>query len=151
TPQMVRYFGGEHTLPPNVSARRWVALWNAEAAPATPRRRLGVLSRGTRQRVGLEAMISEEVRLLVLDEPWENLDPDASRWLSETLLRVRSSGAGIVVSSHRIHDLADVCDRCVFLVGGRLARATVTFAEDASHDDRSARLFAAFDRVRGRT
>jgi ABC-2 type transport system ATP-binding protein len=147
--EAIRYFGGEHTLPPNVSARRWLTLWKSTHAGSAPAQSFDVLSRGTRQRLGLEAMLStKDATLVLLDEPWEGLDPDASRWLSATLLDQRASGVGVLVSSHRIHDLASVCDRCVFLVGGRLARETVVCARIADHD-RSARLFEAFDRSRG--
>jgi ABC-type multidrug transport system ATPase subunit len=148
--EAIGYFGGEQTLPANVSARQWVALWNPEGAAATAPRRMGVLSRGTRQRVGLEAMTRADTKLLLLDEPWESLDPDASRWLSDTILQKRAAGAGVIVSSHRIHDLADVCDRCVFLVNGRLGAEIVAFADAGRRADRSAELFAAFDRARGR-
>ena len=143
----VCYFGGERTLPPDVSARQWVGLWSLEAARDTTRRRLGVLSRGTRQQVGLSATLAAcREDLLVLDEPWEGLDPDASRWLSQSLLAHRSMGAAVVLSSHRIHDLADVCDRCLFLIDGRLAPVEVR-----CHDlpDRVAELYATFDRLRG--
>src|SRR5205823_8796104 len=90
-------------------------------------RPLGVLSRGTRQRVGLEAvMAAPGTALLLLDEPWEGLDPDASRWLSDELVLSGRRGISIVVSSHRIYDLAAVCSRCEFLVQGRIAPNGVT-------------------------
>ena len=144
----VSYFGGERTLPPDVSAKRWVGLWSPEAARDTTRRCFAVLSRGTRQRVGLSATLAAcREGLLILDEPWEGLDPDASRWLSQAMLVRRSAGVAAIVSSHRIHDLADVCDRCLFLIDGRLAPVEVQ-----CHDlpDRAAELYAAFDRLRGR-
>ena len=148
-PAIVRYFAGEHTLPPDVPTRRWLALWGAPTANGAARQRLGTLSRGTRQRAGLEAMLADpHVTLLLLDEPWEGLDPDASRWLSEELLKRRAAGAGVIVSSHRIHDLADVCDRCVFLVKGRLSPETLISADFNGAVDRSALLFAAFDRAK---
>ena len=152
TSAATRYFGGERTLPPNVTAKRWLALWHVATASPAPSRRMGVLSRGTRQRIGLQAMVTPvDTQVLLLDEPWESLDPDASRWLSDILLQRRAAGAGILVSSHRIHDLADVCDRCMFLVDGRLAPETVAFPSDLVRLDRSAELFDAFDRARGRT
>src|SRR5262245_47212705 len=78
-------FAGERPLPPSASARRWMALWSADLATRTPKRRLGLLSRGSRQRIGLEAaLLCPDPCLVVLDEPWEGLDPDASRWLSDT-------------------------------------------------------------------
>lgn len=148
-PAIVRYFAGEHTLPPTVPTGRWLTLWGAASSNGASRRRLATLSRGTRQRAGLEAMLADpDVTLLLLDEPWEGLDPDASRWLSEELLKRRAGGAGVIVSSHRIHDLADVCDRCVFLVQGRLSSESLTTADFNGIADRSALLFAAFDRAK---
>ena len=144
----VSYFGGEQTLPPDVSAKRWVGLWSPDIARETTRRRFAVLSRGTRQHVGLSATLAAcREGLLILDEPWEGLDPDASRWLSQAMLVRRSAGVAVIVSSHRIHDLADVCDRCLFLIDGRLAPVEVQ-----CHDlpNRTAELYAAFDRLRGR-
>ena len=150
---IVRYFAGEHSLPPDVRTSRWLALWSAPAIASAAGRRisgtLGTLSRGTRQRVGLEAILADpDVTLLLLDEPWEGLDPDASRWLSEELLKRRAAGAGVIVSSHRIHDLADVCDRCVFLVDGRLSAESLAVSAWDGVGDRSALLFTAFDRAR---
>ena len=145
----LRYFGGEHTLPPQVRARDWHALWNARAAASTTPRRFGVLSRGTRQRIGLDAVLgADDVGLLLLDEPWEGLDPDASRWLSEALARQRDRGAGIILSSHRIHDLASVCDRCEFLVGGRLAAQRVICTPNVTLEERTAALFNGYDEAR---
>jgi ABC-type multidrug transport system ATPase subunit len=147
SPGTVHYFGGERTLPPDVSARRWVSHWSPDAARDVPNRRIGVLSRGTRQQVGLRATLATcREGFLILDEPWEGLDPDASRWLTEALLARRSMAVGILLSSHRIHDLADVCDRCLFLIDGRLAPWEVRCS---GLPDRPAALYAAFDRLRG--
>lgn len=143
----VTYFGGERSLPPEVSARRWVDLWSPELARDTSRSRFGALSRGTRQQIGLRAALAAcGGGLLILDEPWEGLDPDASRWLSRSLLAHRSSGVAVVLSSHRIHDLADVCDRCLFLVDGRLAALQVPCHE---RPDRVTALYAAYDGLCG--
>jgi ABC-2 type transport system ATP-binding protein len=148
-PGAIRYFGGEHTLPPQVRARDWQALWSAATAADTTTRTFGVLSRGTRQRIGLEAVLgTDDFSLLLLDEPWEGLDPDASRWLGEALVRHRNRGASIIVSSHRIHDLAAVCDACEFLVAGRLSTQPFTCSPDVPLEARTAALFNGFDRAR---
>ncbi|HYM21707.1 MAG TPA: ATP-binding cassette domain-containing protein [Vicinamibacterales bacterium] len=147
----VRYFAGEHMMPPSVVARRWLAMWGVPASSADHRRPLGVLSRGMRQRIGLEAMLGDRAAdLLLLDEPWEGLDPDASRWLSAELRQRRAAGAGIIVSSHRMHDLADVCDRCLFLDDGKLSGVSLSSAELAQAGNRSSLLFETFDRARQR-
>ena len=57
--------------------------------------------------------------LVVLDEPWEALDVDASRWLSRTLEAKRDRGAALVLASHDPHDLAGMCDLYLFLVKRR--------------------------------
>jgi ABC-type multidrug transport system ATPase subunit len=118
----VRYFGGEHTLPPHVPARRWHALFDAAAASSTTTQPFGTLSRGTRQRIGLEAALaSRDFSVLLLDDPWHGLDADSARWLSDRLAGHRRRPAAIVVSSHRTRDVAGICDRCEFLVEGRMA------------------------------
>lgn len=146
-PGLVRYFGGEHTLPAHVSARRWAALWIGGRSVG-PLRQFGVLSRGTRQRIGLDVMLRPPTPLLLLlDEPWDGLDPDASRWLSATLIQMRQQNACIIVSSHRLYDLADVYTRCAFLADGHLSIEEVGTNAPTGHR-LAAPLFDAFDRLR---
>jgi len=114
---VVRYFGGEMTLPPGVRANRWAALFGAKAHE---QRRLGQLSRGSRQLFGLRVALSgRDADIVLLDEPWEGLDPQGGAWLIEILRRWQSMGAALLVSSHRLHDLSAVCSRFVFLEDGR--------------------------------
>lgn len=153
-PGSVRYFAGERALPPNVSANAWLRLWIGRRRQDLGRRPIATLSRGMRQQLGLETALAKPtaqraVSLVLLDEPWEGLDPDASRWLSAHLIEMRAEGAAVMVSSHRIHDLAEVCDRCVFLSHGLVADEVRMSTSMAVGVDRSALLFEAFDRVRG--
>ncbi len=114
----VGYFAGEFTVPPTVRTRQWRHLFQ-ETDVSAENRPVHQLSRGTRQLLGLRAVLGlPALRLLVLDEPWEGLDPDAARWLSDAIRLRRASGAAVLVSSHRLHDLAGVCDRFVFLDHG---------------------------------
>jgi ABC-type multidrug transport system ATPase subunit len=112
----VAYFAGDATLPGFVRASAWGSLGNGD--PVTPeRRRIRTLSRGTRQVLGLRTVLGRHpLGLIVLDEPWEGLDPDASRWLSTILEIKRDRGAAVVVSSHRPSDLAGLCDTYLFLL-----------------------------------
>jgi ABC-type multidrug transport system ATPase subunit len=113
----IRYYGGEMTLPPSVRASRWAALFDEAVSD---RRRIGQLSRGTRQLLGLRVLLSgSDADLVLLDEPWEGLDPDASAWLADSVHRWRSAGAGVLISSHRLHDLHAVCTRFLLLENGR--------------------------------
>ena len=115
----VAYFAGDFTLPGSVRACDWASL--ATGDMITPeRRRIRTLSRGTRQLLGLRTVLSRpHLGLVVLDEPWEALDVDASRWLSRTLEAKRDRGAAVVLASHDPQDLAGLCDVYLFLVNRR--------------------------------
>jgi ABC-2 type transport system ATP-binding protein len=107
------YFGGEMTMPGGCRVDRWSRLIGAHE---TSRQWLGRLSRGTRQMVGLRAWLGrDDWTLGLLDEPWEGLDPDGARWLREVIAGHRARGAALVVSSHRLHDVAEACDAYAFL------------------------------------
>jgi ABC-2 type transport system ATP-binding protein len=113
----IRYFGGEMTLPPGVSARHWASLFEVGSSDG---RRIGTMSRGSRQLFGLRVVLAgADADLIILDEPWEGLDPAGSAWLTEMLQRWRDAGAALLISSHRLHDLHSVCTRFVLLEGGR--------------------------------
>ena len=112
----VAYFAGAATLPSNVRAASWGRLGNGEAV-LPDQRRIRALSQGMRQLLGLRTVLSRHaLQLIVLDEPWEALDTESSRWLSTTLESKRDRGASVVVSSHRLHDLAGFCDDYLFLL-----------------------------------
>jgi ABC-type multidrug transport system ATPase subunit len=146
----VAYFAGEVTLPGFVRASAWGRLGSGDTVTAD-RRRLRALSRGTRQLLGLRTALGRHATaLVVLDEPWEGLDPDAARWLSTALELKRDHGAGIVLASHRLHDLAALCDAYLLLLpnGSALVRA-----HEIAPVGRvtPALLTELFDRLRGGT
>jgi ABC-2 type transport system ATP-binding protein len=113
----VAYFAGEATLPGSVRAVDWGRLATTDRVTQETRR-LRALSRGTRQLIGLRTVLARHpLSLILLDEPWEGLDPDAARWLSTMLETRRDKGAAVVLTSHYFQDLAGVCDAYLFLVG----------------------------------
>jgi ABC-type multidrug transport system ATPase subunit len=115
----VAYFAGEATLPGFVRAAAWGSLGNGDAI-TDDRRRLRALSRGSRQLLGLRTVMGRQpLRLVVLDEPWEGLDPDGSHWLTTTLEFKRDRGAAVVLASHRLQDLAGLCDGYLLLASHR--------------------------------
>jgi ABC-2 type transport system ATP-binding protein len=118
----LRYFGGEMTLPPDVAVRGFASLFGQRM---DDRRRIGQLSRGSRQLIGLRLVLAgADADILLLDEPWEGLDPNGGEWLTETLCRWRDAGAAVLISSHRLPDLDSVCTRFVMLEGGRCVPIT---------------------------
>jgi ABC-2 type transport system ATP-binding protein len=77
-------------------------------------------SLGMRQRLGLAAALLGEPRLLVLDEPANGLDPAGKRQVHRVLTDLAEAGATIVLSSHRMDDLAALCDEVTLLATGRV-------------------------------
>ncbi|CAN0495107.1 unnamed protein product, partial [Phaeothamnion confervicola] len=69
------------------------------------------LSRGMKQRLCLGRTILHKPKLLLLDEPASGLDPLARLELREILRGLQRQGATVVISSHVLEDLADICDR----------------------------------------
>lgn len=77
------------------------------------------LSRGMKQRLALGRAILHKPKLLLLDEPASGLDPLARLELREILRRLQNQGATVVISSHVLEDLADMCDRIAVVSKGR--------------------------------
>ena len=77
-------------------------------------------SLGMRQRLGLAAALLARPRLLVLDEPANGLDPAGTRHVHRVLTRLASDGTAVVLSSHRMDDLAVLCSEVTLLAAGRV-------------------------------
>lgn len=93
-------------------------------------RRLGKMSKGQTQLVGLAHAILGRPPLLVLDEPMSGLDPMARKAVRDTLLELRATGRAVFFSSHILADVELICDRVGLVSGGRLAGI---YALDAVH------------------
>jgi len=77
------------------------------------------LSGGQRRRVALAGVLALEPEVLVLDEPSAGLDPQARRRLLRNLLDYHAGGRTLVIVSHNMEELAEVCDRIVVIAHGR--------------------------------
>ncbi len=83
-------------------------------------RAIATLSGGERQRVAVAGALVLEPRLLVLDEPFAQLDTAAAQVLLELCLQLRDGGTTVVVSEHRLDDLLPCADSLLTVDGGRL-------------------------------
>jgi ABC-2 type transport system ATP-binding protein len=77
-------------------------------------------SLGMRQRLGLAAALLTRPRLLVLDEPANGLDPAGTRHVHRVLTGLAANGTAVVLSSHRMDDLAALCTEVTILATGRV-------------------------------
>ncbi len=83
-------------------------------------KKLGALSRGMRQRVGIAQAIIHQPKVLLLDEPASGLDPEARYALSHLLLELCKSGMTIIVSSHILAELEDYSTEMLVIQDGRM-------------------------------
>ncbi len=84
------------------------------------KKRVGTLSGGTRQRLNAALAFLFCPGLLILDEPTAGLDPVSTRTVKEEIMRLRSDGKTVVISSHILSDIDELADDIVFLCDGNL-------------------------------
>lgn len=85
-------------------------------------RRIGSYSKGMLQRIGLAQAMVHDPRLLILDEPTAGVDPAGSRAIRNLILHLKERGKTILLTSHLLEQVQDVCDRIGILASGRLVR-----------------------------
>ena len=85
-------------------------------------RRLGGYSKGMLQRIGLAQALVNDPRLVVLDEPTAGVDPAGSRDIRDLILSLKQRGITVLLSSHLLEQVQEVCDRVGILANGVLVR-----------------------------
>ena len=83
-------------------------------------RRVGEYSKGMQRRIGLAQALINDPDLLILDEPTSGMDPIGARQFKDLILTLSSRGKSILLSSHLLGDVEDVCGRVCILYGGRI-------------------------------
>jgi ABC-2 type transport system ATP-binding protein len=88
----------------------------------TPRagHRVGGYSHGMRQRLGIAAALLRRPRLLILDEPATGLDPAGMRDMRALIRRLADDGITVLLSSHQLPEVQELCDRVAIVDGGRV-------------------------------
>jgi len=77
-------------------------------------------SKGMRQRIGLAQALINDPDLVFLDEPTSGLDPLGARWMKNLILELRNRGKTVIMCSHRLEDVQDICERIAILDKGEL-------------------------------
>ena len=84
------------------------------------RRQLKEYSKGMTRRIGLAQALINDPELIILDEPTTGLDPIGTREMKDLILRLREEGKTVLMCSHLLADVQDVCDRIAILYQGEL-------------------------------
>jgi len=88
-----------------------------------PGRRVGAMSKGMQQRLGIAQAMIGDPRLLLLDEPTSALDPAGRRSVRELLETLRSRGVAVLLNSHLLSEVELVCDRVAIIARGEVVAA----------------------------
>ena len=100
-------------------SRELLALVGLESAAD---RRVGGYSKGMLQRIGLAQALVQDPRLLVLDEPTAGVDPAGSHEIRDLILRLKQRGITVMLCSHLLSQVQEICDRIGIMNHGRLIR-----------------------------
>lgn len=85
-------------------------------------RRVGGFSKGMLQRIGLAQALIQDPRLLVLDEPTAGVDPMGSRQIRDLILDLKKLGKTVLLTSHLLEQVQEVCDRIGIMARGLMVR-----------------------------
>jgi ABC-type multidrug transport system ATPase subunit len=113
----LRFFGGLYGV--TADAPLQDAIRRVGLDPDLPRR-VGQYSQGMRQRLSLARAIFHSPELLLLDEPFSNVDPESASQIARLLASMRSAGATILLVTHQLGLLASMADEYLLLSGGKL-------------------------------
>lgn len=118
--ELVRFYGrisglGGRTLESRIDE----VLATVGMAPAADRR-VGTYSKGMLQRIGLAQALVHDPRLLILDEPTAGVDPVGSAAMAQLILDLKARGKTVLITSHLLGQIEDICDRVAMLDRGRL-------------------------------
>jgi len=84
------------------------------------RRPVGEFSKGMQRKVGLAQALINDPDLLILDEPTSGMDPIATAEVKQVILELKRRGKTVLLCSHLLGDVQDVCDRVVVMYGGKI-------------------------------
>jgi ABC-2 type transport system ATP-binding protein len=114
------FYGRLFKLDPNTRRERARRLIDMVNLGADKKRVLKEYSKGMRQRIGLAQALINDPELVILDEPTSGLDPLGTRWMKDLIVELRNKGKTIIMCTHRLEDVQDICDRVAILYNGEL-------------------------------
>jgi ABC-2 type transport system ATP-binding protein len=114
------FYGRLFGLPPKVRKLRIEALLDMVGLKAVANRPVGTFSKGMARRIGLAQALINDPELLILDEPTTGLDPIGTRQIKDLVIELAKRGKTILLCSHLLADVEDVCDRISILYGGKV-------------------------------
>lgn len=124
--ETLQFYGNLFSLSGDEIHRRTEELLAMTGLQQARKRKVGEFSKGMMRRIGLAQSIINDPDLVILDEPTSGLDPIGVRQVKDLILHLSSRGKSVLLSSHLLADVEDVCDRIAILYNGRIqARGSI--------------------------
>ena len=118
--ETLNFFGNLFQLPKGERGNRAEQLLEMVGLSQTRTRAVGEFSKGMQRRIGLAQALINDPDLVILDEPTSGLDPIGCREVKDLILALARRGKTVILSSHLLSDVEDVCDRVVIYYGGKI-------------------------------
>jgi len=114
------FFGNLFRLSSKDREDRTEQLLEMVGLSQTRMRAVGEFSKGMQRRIGLAQALINDPDLVILDEPTAGLDPIGCREVKDLIVALARRGKTVILSSHLLSDVEDVCDRVVIYYGGKV-------------------------------
>ncbi len=114
------FFGNLFHLDKGDRDKRAEQLLEMVGLNQTRTRSVGEFSKGMQRRIGLAQALINDPDLVILDEPTAGLDPIGCREIKDLIIALAKRGKTVILSSHLLSDVEDVCDRVVIYYGGKI-------------------------------
>ncbi len=118
--ETLNFFGNLFQLSKNDRNNRAEQLLEMVGLSQTHMRAVGEFSKGMQRRIGLAQALINDPDLVILDEPTSGLDPIGCREVKDLIVALARRGKTVILSSHLLADVEDVCDRVVIYYGGKV-------------------------------
>jgi ABC-2 type transport system ATP-binding protein len=118
--ETLEFFGNLFKLPKGERSNRAEQLLEMVGLNQARLRAVGEFSKGMQRRIGLAQALINDPDLVILDEPTSGLDPIGCREVKDLILALARRGKTVILSSHLLSDVEDVCDRVVIYYGGKV-------------------------------
>jgi ABC-2 type transport system ATP-binding protein len=118
--ETLNFFGNLFHLPSGERSNRSEQLLEMVGLGQVRMRAVGEFSKGMQRRIGLAQALINDPDLVILDEPTSGLDPIGCREVKDLILALARRGKTVILSSHLLADVEDVCDRVVIYYGGKI-------------------------------
>ncbi len=118
--ETLQFFGNLFELPKEDRHKRTEQLLEMVGLNQARLRAVGEFSKGMQRRIGLAQALINDPDLVILDEPTSGLDPIGCREVKDLIVALARRGKTVILSSHLLSDVEDVCDRVVIYYGGKI-------------------------------